>query len=616
MRSEKARAYRYFGQEVMGVTISGTFSGLNVSSIISTLIAADSVPITNLQNTDTSLESQSTKLGALSSSLGQVSLALQTLGAADLFQSQVATSSNPSVGNATVSTGATAGTTNLNITQLATTSVLRGGNAGGSFSDTKLSAPPAASASIDSVLDESSVAGQTFSINGTQITLSDSDTLQNVLDQINGSSAGVTASYDASTGKITLASTASPATPIVLGSGSDTSDFLQQAELFNNGAGAVTSSVGLGRIDGDTDLASAGLRTAPTAGTFSVNGVAINYTAGETLNDVISSINSSSAGVSASYDSYEDQLVLSATSRGPQSITVADGSSNLATALRLTTADSSTQVGQPTLFTVNGSPTVRQSDSNILTASQMGLTGVNFTATATGATEITVAPDVTTIASAINSFVSAYNSAQSLIATDMYVDPNDPTQDGPLASDTNLTFLASQLRSVADGSTSATATIRMLSDLGVDSNATDNTLTDVDTTKLQDALTNNLGNVESLFNDPTTGLTNTIQTTLDAYDDPLNGVIVNEQNSLTSEVSYNTQQISTMQEQLQAQQTALENEFALLDEAEANAQSLSGVINSSGSGSSSSGALSSLGSVGSTSTSGTSSSSGTTSSSS
>ncbi len=600
----------------MGVTISGTFSGLNVSSIISTLIAADSVPITNLQNTDTSLESQSTKLGALSSSLGQVSLALQTLGAADLFQSQVATSSNPSVGNATVSTGATAGTTNLNITQLATTSVLRGGNAGGSFSDTKLSAPPAASASIDSVLDESSVAGQTFSINGTQITLSDSDTLQNVLDQINGSSAGVTASYDASTGKITLASTASPATPIVLGSGSDTSDFLQQAELFNNGAGAVTSSVGLGRIDGDTDLASAGLRTAPTAGTFSVNGVAINYTAGETLNDVISSINSSSAGVSASYDSYEDQLVLSATSRGPQSITVADGSSNLATALRLTTADSSTQVGQPTLFTVNGSPTVRQSDSNILTASQMGLTGVNFTATATGATEITVAPDVTTIASAINSFVSAYNSAQSLIATDMYVDPNDPTQDGPLASDTNLTFLASQLRSVADGSTSATATIRMLSDLGVDSNATDNTLTDVDTTKLQDALTNNLGNVESLFNDPTTGLTNTIQTTLDAYDDPLNGVIVNEQNSLTSEVSYNTQQISTMQEQLQAQQTALENEFALLDEAEANAQSLSGVINSSGSGSSSSGALSSLGSVGSTSTSGTSSSSGTTSSSS
>ena len=61
----------------------------------------------------------------------------------------------------------------------------------------------------------------------------------------------------------------------------------------------------------------------------------------------------------------------------------------------------------------------------------------------------------------------------------------------------------------------------MLSDLGVDSNATDNTLDRRQTRpNLQDALTNNLSNVESLFNDPTTGLTNTIQTTLDAYNDP------------------------------------------------------------------------------------------------
>jgi flagellar hook-associated protein 2 len=590
----------------MGVTISGTFSGLNVSSIISTLIAADSVPITNLQTQNTTLESQSTTLGALSTSLGQVSLALQNLGAPGLFQSQVATSSNTTVGSATVSSGATAGTTDIDITQLASTSTLRSGNASGSFSDTKLTTPPAASENIDSVLDESSVAGQTFSINGTQITLSDSDSLQDVLDQINSSVSGVTASYNSTTGQVSLASSS----PIILGSGSDTSDFLQQAELFNNGTGAVTSSVGMGRIDADTDLASAGLRTPITDGTFTVNGVSINYTAGETLNDVISAINSSSAGVSASYDSYEDQLVLTATSRGPQSITVADGTGNLATALRLTTGDSTAQVGKPTLFTVNGSSTVRQSDSNILTAAQLGLTGVNFTATATGDTEVTVAPDVTTIANTINAFVTAYNSAQSLIASDMYVDSSDSTQDGPLASDTNLTFLASQLRAVTDGSTNTSNTVRMLSDLGVASNATDNTLTNVDTTDLQDALTNNLSQVESLFNDPTTGLTNTIQTTLDAYDDPLNGVIVNEQNNITSEVTYNTQQISTLQEQLQAQQTALENEFALLDEAEANAQSLSGVLNSSGSSSSTSGALSNIGSVGSNSASSGTSSSG------
>ena len=184
----------------MGVTISGTFSGLNVSSIISTLIAADSVPITNLQNSDTSLESQSTTLGALSSAAsGRSAWRCRTLGAAGLFQSQVATSSNtlrwgtrlfpaeprPAPRTSTCHTARD----DERAAQRQCRRQLRRHQA--------KYAPPAASENIDSVLDESSVAGQTFSINGTQITLSDSDTLQNVLDQINGSGAGVTATYDA-----------------------------------------------------------------------------------------------------------------------------------------------------------------------------------------------------------------------------------------------------------------------------------------------------------------------------------------------------------------------------------------------------------------------------------
>lgn len=583
----------------MGVTVSGTFSGLNVSSIISTLIAADSIPITNLQTKDTSLSSQSTALSALSASLGQVSLALQNLGTPQLFKSQVATSSNTAVGSATVDSTAVAGTSDINVTQLATTTTLRSGNAGGAYADAKMTAPPATSESIASVLDETSVAGQTFSINGQQITLADSDTLQDVLDKINSSGAGVTAAYDSTSGAVSLSS----GSAIVLGSGADTSDFLKQAELFNNGTGSVTSSIGLGRVNGDTPLDSAGLRTTPTEGTFTVNGVSISYTAGQTLNDMVNAINQSGAGVSATYDSYEDQIVLSATTRGPQSITVADGTSNLASALRLTSSDSTLNVGKPTLFTVNGSSTVRQSDSNILTADQLGLTGVNFTATATGDTQLTVAPDVTTIGNAINAFVSAYNSAQSLIATDLYVNPTDSTQNGVLAGDTSLTFIAPQLRSVTSGSISNTATIRMLSDLGINTNATDNTITTVDTTKLQDALTNHLSDIESLFNDPAKGLTNTVQGVLSIYSDSLSGVIVGEQNNIASEIKYNQAQISTMQEQLTATQTALENEFALLDQAEANAQSLSGILSgassSSSSSSSSSGALSSLGSVGS-----------------
>jgi flagellar capping protein FliD len=144
----------------------------------------------------------------------------------------------------------------------------------------------------------------------------------------------------------------------------------------------------------------------------------------------------------------------------------------------------------------------------------------------------------------------------------------------------------------------------MLSDLGVNTNASDNTLTTVDTTKLQDALTNNLSDVKALFDDPTTGLTNTVQSVLAVYNDSLSGVITGEKTNISNEISYNKARISTMQEQLTATQTALENEFALLDQAEASAQSLSGILSGSSSSSSSSGssgALSSLGSVGSTS---------------
>jgi flagellar capping protein FliD len=307
-------------------------------------------------------------------------------------------------------------------------------------------------------------------------------------------------------------------------------------------------------------------------------------------------------------------MVLSSNQRGPQTITVADGTSNLATALRLTTSDSQLNVGQPTLYSVNGGAT-RQSDSNILTSAQLGVPGLNFTATATGDTQVTVAPDVTTIGNAINALVSAYNSTQGLIAQDTYVDPSDSTQDGVLATDSNLTFLAPQLRQMMNQAFSSTATVNSLSSLGVDSNANDNTLTDVDTTDLQNALTNNLSDVESLFNDPTAGLTTTVQNVLDGYNDQLNGVIVNEQSNIADQISYNQQQISTMQEVLNAQQTTLENEFALLDQAEANAQSLSGIINGSSS-SGSSGALSSLGSIGSTAASEDAAASGTSSSSS
>ena len=587
----------------MSVTIGGTFSGLNVSSIIQSIIAADSIPITNLQTEDTTLTTKSTDLGDLGTSLGSLSTALQALGSPTLFSSQTTTLSNTAVGSASTDSTAVPGSFSVDVTQLSTTTVLRSG----SGTNTKMSTPPAGDTAITSVLNESTVQGQTFTINGKQITLSDTDVLDDgnanstssVIGKINNSGAGVTAAYNSTTGAISLSSSS----PIPLGSGSDTSDFLQKAQLFNNGTDSVVSTVGIGRIDPTADLSSQSLSPPITAGTFTINGVPIAYNSGDTLNTLMGNINSSSAGVTATYDTYDDQLVLSATQSGPQNITVADGTSNAATALRLTSSDSTLQAGQPTLFTVNGSTQVRESESNVISDSALGVTGVTLTATGTGTTTVTVAPDVTTIAAALNAFVTQYNSTQTTIAQYTAVDTADSSQSGALATDTNLTFLAPELRQVTSGLTSDTAAIRMLSDLGIETNANDDTLTQVNTTDLQNALTNHLSDVQALFNDPTTGLTNTLQTVIAGYNDNLNGVIVNEQSQISQQITYNKNQITQMQANIAAEQTNLENQFAALDSVEASNSALSGVLAGNTSTSSSSGSSSSSSSSSSTSSS-------------
>ena len=440
----------------MSVTIGGTFSGLNVSSIIQAIIAADSIPITNLQTADTKLNSTNDTLDSLGSSLGTLSTQLQAL-TPTLLGTQIATGSNTSVGTASVdgTTPAAPGSFSLNITQLATSTILTSGSTTGASGDTKLTTPPAG---------ESSTNGEFFTINGKQITLSSTDVIDDgnpnstnsVIGLINNSGAGVTATYNSTTGQISLSSSS----PILLGSSADTSDFLQQAQLFNNGTGTVASSVGLGRIDPTADLSTQSLAAPLTAGTFTINGVSITYNSGDSLNTLISNINSSGAGVTASYDSYEDQMVLTSTNSGPQNITVADGTGNIATALQLTSTDSQLQVGKPTLFTLGDSTTVRESNSNVISSAELNAPGVTFTASATGTTQITVAPDVTTIAAAINAFVAQYNTTQELISTDTSTtstssssstsdtSSSDTTTGGPLAGDNNFTFLAPQLREV------------------------------------------------------------------------------------------------------------------------------------------------------------------------
>ncbi|MGE5396024.1 MAG: flagellar filament capping protein FliD [Chitinophagales bacterium] len=154
----------------------------------------------------------------------------------------------------------------------------------------------------------------TFTINGKTITISNYATtrVNDVLAMINGSGAGVTASYDNTNDRFVLtANTIGGDQTITVGSGTDTSNFLTIAGLSDSLGGTYTAGQDDGSVDTTVALNSSGLSKSVTTGTFSINGVSIyvNPTT-DTLDDIISRINTSSAGVTASYNSTNDTLQL------------------------------------------------------------------------------------------------------------------------------------------------------------------------------------------------------------------------------------------------------------------------------------------------------------------
>ena len=89
------------------------------------------------------------------------------------------------------------------------------------------------------------------------------------------------------------------------------------------------SAVGSG-IDLNVTLDTAGLTIAPSAtGTLRINGTDVNFDSSvDTLNALITRINSAGAGVTASYDAGTDQLKLTNAANGPTAVTYSDVSGN------------------------------------------------------------------------------------------------------------------------------------------------------------------------------------------------------------------------------------------------------------------------------------------------
>ncbi|MFN4180451.1 MAG: flagellar filament capping protein FliD, partial [Armatimonadota bacterium] len=425
-----------------------------------------------------------------------------------------ATSSASELLRATANANAVAGSYQVTVKQIATSTRVSSGFNGYALG---IGAPADLNATLQS---QRSILGTvtagTFTINGVQISIDPTvDTLNDIINRINSSGAGVAASYDAVTDTLVLTS----ANPIALGSPNDTSNFLQVAGLLGSsqnfdGTNYVRqSTVHLGRMRTNVPLQNDNLRVSlsqPT-GSFTINGVTIAYDASvDSLSAIIQRINQNVPDVQAYYDPMTDKVVLVSKTTGSNSIARSDIEGNLLDALGLldngSNARAQVNLGRDAIIQVagfnNDQDIVRSSNtiSDVLPGVTLQLLSADPNKTVT----VTVGQDKSALKNSVKAFVDKFNAAVSLMYQRLTEKPiEDPKTEaekkvGLLRGDNTLVFVRSTLvREVTTPVSSLPSDLQMLAQIGIRLN-NDGTLS-IDDAKLQAAIESNAEKVFRLF---------------------------------------------------------------------------------------------------------------------
>lgn len=556
------------------LSVSGLASGMDWKTIVSELASAERAPETQWQSQQATINEQNAAFGQIKTLLTTLQTDVDALKDPTLYNNRTAQSSNSAVATASAANSATQGTFTFNITQLATQAQLNGA--------TGVAAPISSSSDLTTVTIGSAgfatpITAGTFTVNGKQVTIATTDSLQQVFDKIStATGGGVTASYNSTPGQPTSDEiTLTSSSPIVLGSATDTSNFLQVAQLYNNGTGSITSSSPLGSVLLHAGLSGSNLRTAITGdatgqGQFTINGVSISYDLStDTIQSILDRINNSTAGVTASYNTQNESFVLTNNSTGDVGIGVQDVTGNFLAATGL--GSGTLARGQNLLYNLNGGTTSLVSQSNTITQSSSNITGLSVTGVAKGSVTVSVGSDTSAVQTAVQNFVSAYNSVQSYIAsqTASTTDSSGNVTAGILTGDQSANDITSSLRSLSFGLVSVPglpSSLNQLADLGIQTNGQNNTIT-LDSTALASALANNPAGVQSLFSDPTKGWAVQLDSYLtDTVGD--SGTLTQHQTSLTQQSSSIDAQVAALEKTITDDSARWTAEFQAMEQAQ------------------------------------------------
>lgn len=287
------------------------------------------------------------------------------------------------------------------------------------------------------------------------------------------------------------------------------------------------------------------------AGAAGSHDIQISQGSNDTLNSLVSYINSQNWGVTASVlnDASGARLAIFSNAAGSiNALSVTSNNSNLSFNAPVGGTDAN--------FTVDGIPFAN--DSNTVTGAIPGVT-LNLLGAYPGVqVQVSVAPDTNQIAQAVTNFVSAYNAIIQDI-NQQFTFNSSTNSEGPLGSDGALRSLQSSLLSDATYSLSS-GTFISLDSLGITTND-DGTL-NVNASQMSDAIASNPASVLNFFqNSSLTGYANNFAKDLQNLTDPTQGVISLDLVQNRTQQQELTKSVSDMQDRLLAEQRQLQTDF-------------------------------------------------------
>ena len=545
-------------------------SGLN--SLISQYMALERRPLNALNTQKTNLNNSLNIHTDLKSKLTDLLTLSRELGSAEttsIYNSRTSSSGDATKVSASAGSGAAAGTYQVRVKQLATGASLQS-------TATLLTKPATVSSSkvapgsgtIDvtktfSTAGFSSAPAGTVTIGAwTSDDLSTYSSVQAFIDAVNAAGVDANMYYNKTEDKFYLESKTGAALTFSESEAGGGAGFFTQVKMRDTtlpyayhgttDSTGIQSNVILNNANFDTAL------TSTTTGKFKINGVEISYdTSTDTLDAVISRINSSTANVNAFYDTSIDKVIIKSNGTGStDTITLSDVSGNLMNVLNLDTASATS--GTDAKFTINSTSA---SDELTKSTNTFTINGINYTLNNTNVTAysdttyttITVRQDTSALQSKINDFLTKFNAVTQYIKDKSGLDAYTKER-GVFAGNTTFASLKGQLyRKLSEQVTGLTSgNPDYLSKIGITFDSYLKASLS-DTTKFNNAVSANSQVVQDLFNS-TNGVAKKLETLLIPFAESIStsrGSIIDEtKNAISQRVTNLETSIARMETRL------------------------------------------------------------------